>query len=734
MNFAAYFRGAARLWLLVGGAIVALYGCASSGSNSPGADGGGPDSNAGSGGSSSSGSGGNKAGSGGSVGTSGSGGSSSSGGATGSGGNTSAGSGGQSSSTGGSSSGSGGEGGLPHCSTSIAITSANAGNIEAGADAIVQVTAYAYEYPSAKLTWSWKISDYDGYPLTPTTSGDAHAVAQFTVIKSGTYLVNATPITDDPLCLPANYTVNVVDPQGPSFNFRAGASGYPTQDKTVKQSDGLGGGTLRLEPGRSFTVKPIDPLTGKLLGSYVRISNSNQAVAFEGNTTMKPVTTTLLATQSYSLLVAPMDAPSGAGGSSGTTAYGSFAPYVQLSMPGDWPSQGLVIDIDQGTSIAGRAFTAAGAPLEDARMQLRSSAGTPSTLGYSDASGVLTLWARDGRMSAVVIPPDGSGLPIATTADDAITVANGAALSLTMQWAAPAQSTLTVQVRGADGTSPVADAKVRLISSGMPYSAGTLTVQAPGSADLHVATTASVTDSLQTADDGHVTFPPYPAGVYTLTIIPPASAAPAAVTTVPVTLMAGPVMQTIALAKKVNLTGTLVAQTGPVTGAVTAIDIGNACTPAATGCPTPSTPVPGTSAATGAVVSGQADATGSFSLTVDPDRTYEIIVQPSGAGATALGRAVRPAFRLCSTATAGCTGTNDSGSMGPLTVPPGIQYRGMLEGNNGAAVGGASVEVFCALASPTCDPSVSLAEATSLGDGTFTVLLPVPAQTSALSR
>ena len=717
---------------LMGLALLALYGCASSGSTngSGGGEDGGSDANAGSGGSSSTGSGGKSAGSGGSSGAasggiSGSGGAQGSGGAAATGGRT--GSGGSSSSATGGATGTGGST-SPHCSTSIVITSPASGPIEAGADAVVRVTALAYEFPTMKLTWTWVVMDYAGNLVTPTTAGDDHAVAQFPVPMKGSYLVKATP-SGDPLCIAVNQTVPVVDPQGPSFNFRTWASGYPTQDKTVKQSDGLGGGTLQLEPGKSFTVKPIDPLSGKLLDSYVRITSSNQAFAFESNTTMKPVMTSLLATQSYNLLIAPMDAASGAGGAGSVPGTANFAPYVQFSMPDSW--QGL--EIDQGLRIAGQTVTAGGTPLQNARMQLRSSAGTPSTIGYSDATGALTLWARDGKMSAVVIPPDGSGLPTAMTADGAITVPMGASLSLTMQWEAPAQSTLTVQVRAADGTSPVANAKVRLTSAGMPYSPGTLTVQSSGADDVMVPTTAAVTDSLQTGADGQVTFPPYPAGSYTLTIIPPATAAPAAVTTVPVTLTAGAATQTVALAKQVTLTGTLAGPTGPVAGQVTAIDIGNACTTGAPGCPAAGTPAPGTSAATGSVVAGQADASGSFSLTVDPDRTYELIVQPTAA--SALGRAVRSAFRLCSTATAPCTAPNVSSSMVTITVPPGVPYHGTLAGSGGAPVGGAAVQVFCALASATCDPDVSLAEATSLADGTFTVILPVPAQSSAaLSR
>lgn len=724
MRLAAH-RGHSTSFRLAGIFLsLAFYGCSADNSSSGGGDGGTPD--GGSGGSSSSGSGGEH-GSGGTTGSSGSGGYLGSGGATGTGGRSgsggsSAGSGGAPSGTGGMSSGGGGAG-PPHCNPVIQIVSPTSQPIEAGTDTIVRVQVFANESPMMQsLTWTWMVSDPLGQNIGVTTPDKDPTQAEFLATRTGGYLVTAAP-SGDPRCAQANLSFNVSAPQGPSFDFRASASGYPSQDKIVKLADS--NGVLRLQPGKPFIVKPIDALQGTLLNTYVRISSSNQAFTLEGNTTSKPLTTTLVASQTYSLLIAPLDV-SGAGGAAGTLA---FAPYVQSSLPASW-SAPQELRIDQGTQLSGQALTAGGAPLQNARMQLRSTSGAPSTIGFSDASGAMIMWARDSTLSAIVAPPDGSGLPVATTAEGAIST-NGGPTSLTMQWAAMAKGTLTVQVQGADGVSPIANAQVRLASSGMPYSAGTLTVHSASAGDVQVPTTASVTDSLSTAQDGSVTFPPFPPGVYTLTIIPPAAAAPAAVTTVPLTLTAGAVTQTIALARKVALIGTVTPQAGAAGAQVTAIDVGNVCTANAVGCPR-NAPTTGTSAATGSVFFTVTDGTGGFSLPVDPDRTYEVIVQPSGASSSTLGRAVWPAFRLCSTATPPCTASNVASSLGTVALPAGMQYHGVLtDDDSGSNVGGASIQVFCTLTSPTCDPDVSLTEATSLGDGTFNVVLPVPAQTSA---
>ena len=441
-----------------------------------------------------------------------------------------------------------------------------------------------------------------------------------------------------------------------------------------------------------------------MLGAYVRISRPNQPLDFEGDTTSKPVMATLLPAQTYELLIAPVDSTF------------VFAPRLFSSVPADWPAQGFAID--HGTPVSGQTLTASGAPLENARMQLRSAA-APSTIGFSDSTGTLTLWTRDGSMSAIIVPPDGSGLPVATTADDSITSANGSSLSLTMQWASTAQSTLTVAVQDPTGASPIGNAHVRLASSGTTYSAGTLTVQSPGAADVKVATTASVTDDLLTGDDGRVTFPPFPAGLYTVTVIPPAAAAPGGVTAVPVTLTAGAVMQAVPLARKVALTGQL---TGAAGAKVTAIDVGNVCTGSASACA--GAPTTSVSAATGAVVSGQAGSDGTFSLSVDPERAYQLIIQPANQGASTaatLGRAVLPPFWV----------KPGGGALGSVTLPSGMQYKGVVSSDSGA-VPGASIQVFCASTSATCaDPTVSVAEATTLGDGSFTVILPVPPATAA---
>lgn len=353
--------------------------------------------------------------------------------------------------------------------------------------------------------------------------------------------------------------------------------------------------------------------------------------------------------------------------------------------------------IDPGVIVRAQMMAADGSPVANARMLLKTGK-LPSTVGTSDPTGAMTLFARPGTLSARIVPPDGSGLPVATTMNGDSFPLSLANPMLTMQWPDLPVGTLTVQVRGPDGVTPIRNAQVWLYSSGVPYWAGELDI--PGQTTMEMA--GSVASSAVTDDDGQATFPPYPAGDYALTIVPPTAAAPAAVTTLAVSLPAAATLQPVTLASKVTLSGMLLpaASAGAL---MTAVDSGTPATTADPGTPT-----------TGAVVTTRAGADGSFALSIDPDRPYELIIQPSSSTG-GLGRAVVkvPA------------GTRN---LGTITLPAGQPFQGTVMAVDSTTlrnVPNAFIQVFCVSSSVGCaDPTVSLAEATSLGDGTFSLVLP----------
>ena len=584
--------------------------------------------------------------------------------------------------------GTGGFGGAgPGCSLSIAAIAPSSFTIEAGPGVTMRVQGSA-SGTFAALTWTWTVTYSDGNNTRiPTQTKDLDGappgtVVEFPVENVGLYQIAAS-VTGDPRCTMTTRVLTATASAGPSFTFRTTASGYPVQETRIRLSDGPVR-TLLLDKGQPVAVDPVDPTYFLLLPSYVRISSPSTSFDIEGDTTRTPFAPLLLPSLTYDVLIVPD---------------GDFAPLLVALNPMTGSMSPTVVD--PGLAVLTHTLAFDGSPVASARMLLRRGT-VPSTVGTSDASGALTVLARAGGLSATIVPPDGSGLPVATTADDAFDLAMTALPTLTMQWDELPVGTLTVQVRGPDGVVPVGNAQVWLSSAGAPYRAGTLTV---GDA-LALDTVGSVTSSATTGDDGSATFPPYPVGDYALIILPPSSAAPAALTTMPVTLQGGATLQTVTLASKVPLSGTLRPLPGGAGALIQAVDAG-----------TPPT---------GFVVAAQAGSDGTFSLLVDPDRTYELIVKPLAGASSTLARAVLT------------VSTNGQGrELGSITLPPGLSFQGTVRNDdttmsNAFPIENAFVQVYCVTSSASCvDPTVSLAEATTLGDGTFTVVLPQSVATSS---
>jgi hypothetical protein len=506
------------------------------------------------------------------------------------------------------------------------------------------------------------------------------AVVEFPVATPGAYQIVAR-LVGDARCRPGMQVFTAIAPQGPSFTFRTTAAGYPTQETRVRLSDGSIQ-NFSLDPGVPYSIKPRVAGMQGLMVAYVRVSSPDTTFDIEGNTTHTPVVATLLPLLSYDLLIVPLD------------PYTEYAPWLISSQPpGAW-SQG--IDIDQGVRVDGVALAADGTPLANARMILQQ-ATRPSTVGISDATGALHVWTRPGTMSAVVVPPDGAGLPqanVAATNDFGVVLpANDTGLTVTMRWANVAHGALAIDVRDSAGAVPQASAQVRVSLQRTLASVGTMTVSTPGANDVMLAASGSFDGNLSTDGTGRVSFPALPVGTYDVTVTPPGGS-PAALTTTTLTLSSAGLSQTIPLAQKVRLVGSLLPLPASKGALVTALDAG-----------------PG---ATGTASMSVVGADGSFALSVAPNRTYELIVQP--ASGRVFGRAVIAGVQV------GPSGA----TVPPIMLPGGLPFSGLVQ-DNGMGIGGAFVQVFCVSSAATCaDPSASLAEATTLGDGTYSLILPDP--------
>lgn len=681
---AAKVRAANGAGLLAAAAVMLALGCGASSSASPNAGTGGtdrgghpgiggaghPQGGGGAGGSAAGGPGGRGGSSSGAGGRSGSGGVAGSSGAAGS-------------------FGTGGFGGAaPGCFLAIQAVAPTSFSIEAGPGVTMRVQGHS-SGTAAPLTWSWTVTYSDGngtrVPTTPVNLDGAAAgtVVQFPVEKPGVYQIAAS-VMGDVRCSFTSQVLTAVASTGLSFIFRTTTAQYPVQETLVKSSDA--GHVLPLGQGAAVAVEPVDVTYGLLLPSYVRITSPSTSFTIQGDTARTPLAALLLPHLSYDVLIVPQ---------------GSFAPLLLSLSP---TSGGWRPIVDPGVDVLARMLSADGSPVANARMLLKRGS-VPSTLGTSDASGRLTVQVRPGSLTATMVPPDGSGLPVATTKDP-FELASIGVPELTMQWDQLPSGTLAVQVMRPDGITPVGKAQVWLYSALPSYRAGLLAVgDAPA-----LEATASVASSVTTADDGTATFPPYPAGRYVMTVVPPASAAPAAVTSVPAIVPVGAASQTVTLFSKVTVGGALLPVSGGAGALIRAIDAG-----------TPSMGTDPGTPSTGLTVSTQAASNGTFSLTLDPSRNYQLILQPV---ADSTGRAV---VKVSSGAT--------SSSLGAITLPAGQLYQGtvmLIDSTTARTVPNAFIQVYCAPAAIGCvDPAVSLAEATSRGDGTFSLVLPQAAATVA---
>jgi hypothetical protein len=298
-------------------------------------------------------------------------------------------------------------------------------------------------------------------------------------------------------------------------------------------------------------------------------------------------------------------------------------------------------------------------------------------------------------VSAIVVPPDGSGLPQATvdlSADGSgiVVPGNGSALSLQMKWAAVGHGALTVNVVDNDGASAVPNARVRVSLRATSTAVGVLTASGSGTGDMNFPALGSVSADLVADASGKARFATLPLGTYDVTVTPPVDLDQAAITTVSVAVTQAGTSRTVTLARKVNLTGTLGPLPASQGASVTAIDKGSA----------------------GSGTTAIADNNGVFTLALDPNRSYQLILQPRLG--QALGRAVVGNVTIAVGGTA----------LAPIMLPASVSLTGLVM-NGGNPIGNAFVQVFCVSSAASCvDPSISLGDVTTLPDGSFNVVLP----------
>jgi hypothetical protein len=583
-----------------------------------------------------------------------------------------------------------GTGGTPGCTLSLTpVTPPSFDAFEAFPGAFARVAASARGARSTPVVWAWTVNleNPAGIIATTAVDGTAGAIVAFPVQAEGRYLI-AARVVGEPACGTAS---QIATARQSIFVLRTSAGGFPTQDKQIglaaldPQPTTL---TIQLNPGVDASVAPLRADgDGSSLASYVRVSLPASSLSIEGDTLRGPLRALLSPQMSYDLLVIPDE---------------DYAPNLLSGTPASWPQP---LQLDRGVPVTATMRVAGGGAVVDARMILRR--GTlPSTVGASDAGGAMALWARAGTLAVFVAPPAGSGLARATVGanGDAGLVLDPAtaALDLQLTWDAVTTAPLSVEVHAPDGATRVAGAQVRVRSHAAAAAVATLVARADRGAPVTLRASGAIDVDAVTDASGVATFPSLPLGDLDVTVVPAVDggasggAVTAAITSAAVTVARGGLTRVVTLARKVALTGSLLPAADSAGARVTAIDK--------------------SITAAGAVVTATVAGDGTYALSVDPARAYELLVDPAPAAARA--RAVLGTFMSGTGATA----------VGARTLPAGRLVVGTVIGAGGT-ISGARVQAFCPVWSSRClDPTFSLADAVTRADGTFELRLPEPAQ------
>jgi hypothetical protein len=618
------------------------------------------------------------------------------GGAQGLGGSSGTGTGGRSTGAGGAASGMGGrngadagaDSGAQACLVTIEpVSTESLKNVEAGRGATLRVRGRVYRAKGATLTWIWTVEAPSGLTIKPMSIDTDGAIVEFPVETPGNYQIVAR-ILEDPTCFSTD-TATTVAPAPTTFVLRASVAGYPVIEKRVVPDATSSQATeILLERGLApLELSATDASSGAVLPSYLRVSLPSSTFSIDGDTLRGPFKPQVRPGITYDLLIVP----------SGQDA---FAPDLISGPPENWST----LRLDPGIPVAATLRDGGKHPVAGALVVLRRGE-LPSTVGVSDQDGALSLRARGGTLAAFITPPASVGLPrisVGASGDPGIVLAGSASsLALTVAWNNLITAPLSVEVRTPGGGATMPGATVRVKSSGPAVQVGILTAQVNGGAPVDYPALGTTDIKIATGADGVAVFPPLPVGPLELTIVPAlptsATATPAAITTLPVSLSVGLPRQTITLATKARLTGMLLPVTESPGTRVTAID--------------------GSITAAGTVVSAIVGADGSFTLSVDPGRTYQLLAEPPQ------------------------TSTRARAMLGPVMSAPGtVQVavqtlpavrllRGVVNSLETSVVPNVLVQAFCPAASAKCyDPTFALADAVSRSDGSFELRLPDPAQ------
>jgi hypothetical protein len=622
----------------------------------------------------SSGSGGNRVDAGGGGGTTGVGGSTATGG---SGGASTTGAGGGTGSGGAAGSADAGADGVPPpCLVKIeAVSSVDINRVPAGPNATLRVRGVVTggSLP-VNPVWAWTVTISPTGEAVTVSQPDAQdpSLIEFPTTKAATYTIAVTVAGGTPICRgmgtatattsPA-YWVRVLPPAGVVNPPTALANLAPYEQ--IVTFDGKQPSAFSFNSSLRVTIDPITS-QGDGVQSYVLITSPAHSWSREGDTISAAFMTPLVddASALYDVLVAPIT----------SSSVPAFAP-VLFRGNSAAAVNSLPLTLNPGVLVSGTLGIEGGAAVSGATVVLRAGA-LPSTVGQSDSGGAYSLLAREGRFSAVIVPPDAALLPEAHVDASASTgidlpASTTAPVTVGFSWRANLGSaTLSARFVAGDG-GPAADIDVQLDSNpGSLADVGTLQVAGGASGSATFTATGVVRRTGTTDATGAISFAGLPRTTYQLLAIPPVSSTDG-LTAAAVDMTAGapsaPVV--VNLSPKVIVRGTIAS--APAGTRIIPLDDDPTL-----GHVFPSAPI-----GTG----------GAFAMSLDPQHPYHLLVDPP-AGAMASRVPLGPVPTTTTTVNAGT-----------WTFPTMLPFSGVVHATNGTtAVPGAQVQVFCMGPGPDC--------------------------------
>lgn len=348
------------------------------------------------------------------------------------------------------------------------------------------------------------------------------------------------------------------------------------------------------------------------------------------------------------------------------------------------------VAMDAGVKVSGTVKRSDGTVLQGAKVTVHTQSQgvvVPSTLAECDAAGFV-VHTRTGQASVAVLPPEGSGLPLAIVDDKGLMV-SGETSGWTFSFAQAQPVSITGTVSTSTGSSPAGGARVVLMTT-LPAGVGGLnlgatnTLPATGLYRRVLATTAGgeVVDPVS-GDKQFVA----PRGMYQVEVWPGAQedAKIEGYFLKMVDLSAAPsVSLNLKLGARVTLKGQVVDQQGnPVEARVVA------------------------SAETGSF-STEADNMGNFSMYLNNKATYSLTI--------------RSTQRSVSTYIDPSLTVDGSTQLAPIKLPPAVLLSGKITTSSNLGISGSLVRIWCSGAD--CPSHAIVDETTVLKDGRFELRVP----------